>query len=201
MGHRIPFFLNPSCAHESPVGILPSDSTAHWHRQPLSFRRCDARGRFSRSRHGVGEVGGSSKAASRAGEGDASSEVRHGHKRRVTTDPKKGLFELPRHVLLAIDFIQDVLLIEILDWFIRDPLVLGLSDHINRKHAVSQIISIPQFALRYGQWHSFVSLQVHSQIKISDWLYMFLTGNCPRDVLLLCSLHCQNFCRLFFNAL
>jgi len=105
------------------------------------------------------------------------------------------------HVLLAIDFIQDVLLIEILDWFIRDPLVLGLSDHINRKHAVSQIISVPQFALRYGQWHSFLSLQVHSQIKISDWLYMFLTGNCPRDVLLLCSLHCQNFCRLFFNAL
>ena len=105
------------------------------------------------------------------------------------------------HVLLAIDFIQDVLLIEILDWFIRDPLVLGQSDHINMKHAVSQIISIPQFALRYGQWHSFLSLQVHSQIKISDWLYMFLTGNCPRDVLLLCSLHCQNFCRLFFNAL
>jgi len=105
------------------------------------------------------------------------------------------------HVLLAIDFIQDVLLIEILDWFIRDPLVLGLSDHINRKHAVSQIISVPQFALHYGQWHSFLSLQVHSQIKILDWLYMFLTGNCPRDVLLLCSLHCQNFCRLFFNAL
>jgi len=105
------------------------------------------------------------------------------------------------HVLLAIDFIQDVLLIEILDWFIRDPLVLGQSDHINMKHAVSQIISIPQFALRYGQWHSFLSLQVHSQIKFSDWLYMFLTGNCPRDVLLLCSLHCQNFCRLFFNAL
>jgi hypothetical protein len=105
------------------------------------------------------------------------------------------------HVLLAIDFIQDVLLIEILDWFIRDPLVLGLSDHINRKHAVSQIISVPQFALRYGQWHSFLSLQVHSQIKIPDWLYMFLTGNCPRDVLLLCSLHCQNFCRFFFNAL
>jgi len=70
---------------------------AHWRRQPLSFRRCDARGRFSRSCSGVGEAGGSSKAASRAGEGDASSEVRHGHKRQVTKDPKKGLFELPRH--------------------------------------------------------------------------------------------------------